>query len=578
MADNLENKDTQKSSFRDQILRDLEQLKQERLAQQPAEETMPSVDDLRKRFDVDRVEMDKTPAKAADLLLEETSEKPLVEQVSEDSVEEIPEEVIETATEIQEVVPNFEREEVAEPISAVDNEEVASEIPAVEEVVPVLSEEQDLDATVVHHFSMEGHEAALAEATTTLEETLVSPVSVAEESEKASRKHARSRASIKQHRKKQEKTATRIVMTVVTVVLLAVALTGVAGYAYVKSSLEPINTKATKTLQIEIPEGSTTLEIGKILEKNNLIKNATIFNYYAKLKSYNNFQSGFYNLSQSMSVDELSKALQESGTATPQEPIAGKVLIIEGSTIKQIAQAMTNNVNTKKTDDKTPFTSEDFLKLVADEAFIQKMAAAYPKLFASLPAADSGVLYRLEGYLFPATYEYTDSTTVEEMVEKMIAAMDERLKPYYDQLAAKGLDVNSLLTMASLVEKEGSTDEDRRTIAGVFYNRINAGMPLQSNIAILYAMGKLGEKTTLAEDATIDTNIDSPYNIYTNTGLMPGPVDSPSQAAIEATFNPNKTNNYYFVADVKTGTVYYSETLEQHEQNVATYVNSQINN
>ena len=72
--------------------------------------------------------------------------------------------------------------------------------------------------------------------------------------------------------------------------------------------------------------------------------------------------------------------------------------------------------------------------------------------------------------------------------------------------------------------------------------------------------------------------MNSPYNIYANTGLMPGPVDSPSQAAIEATFNPNKTNNYYFVADVKTGTVYYSETLEQHEQNVATYVNSQIGN
>lgn len=82
------------------------------------------------------------------------------------------------------------------------------------------------------------------------------------------------------------------------------------------------------------------------------------------------------------------------------------------------------------------------------------------------------------------------------------------------------------MTLASLVEKEGSTDDDRRQIASVFYNRLNSGMALQSNIAILYAMGKLGEKTTLAEDATIDTTINSPYNIYTNTGLMPGPVAS----------------------------------------------------
>ncbi|MCP1639832.1 UPF0755 protein [Streptococcus gallinaceus] len=559
MADNVENKDTQESSFRDQILRDLEQLKQERLAQQPAEETSVSVDDLRRRFDVNQVEV--TPVEEADSSIEVTQEIPLVDQVTE---------TIST----EEVVEDAPAKETQMLDGVFVETQPLNEVPQPEETP--LAPVEDLDATVVHHFSMEEHKELLAEHTNTLEETIVPTVT--EEENKSTRKHTRSRASVNHHRKKREKTATRIVMTVIAVVLLAVAVTGVTGYTYVKSSLEPINTKATKTLQVEIPEGSTTLEIGKILEKKHLIKNATIFNYYAKLKSYNNFQSGYYNLSQSMSVDELSKALQESGTAAPQEPIAGKILIVEGSTIKQIAQAITDNVNTKQKDDKTKFSSDEFLKLVADEAFINKMVAAYPKLFANLPAADSGVIYRLEGYLFPATYEYSDSTTMEQLVEKMIVAMDERLQPYYDQLAAKGLDVNSLLTMASLVEKEGSTDEDRRTIAGVFYNRINAGMPLQSNIAILYAMGKLGEKTTLAEDAAVDTSIDSPYNIYANTGLMPGPVDSPSQVAIEATFNPNKTNNYYFVADVKTGTVYYSETLEQHEQNVATYVNSQIGN
>ena len=101
-------------------------------------------------------------------------------------------------------------------------------------------------------------------------------------------------------------------------------------------------------------------------------------------------------------------------------------------------------------------------------------------------------------------------------------------------------------------------------------------MPLQSNIAILYAMGKLGEKTTLAEDAAIDTNINSPYNIYVHPGLMPGPVGSPSLAAIQATVNPNETDYYYFVADVTTGTVYYSATIEEHNQNVEKYVNSKL--
>mgnify|MGYP003602639722 FL=1 len=378
-------------------------------------------------------------------------------------------------------------------------------------------------------------------------------------------------------RKKQEVAAKRIASTVVIIALLALAITGYAGYSYVKSSLSPIDPNATSVVQVEIPEGSSTKEIGNILVQNKLIKNATIFNYYSKLKSYNNFQSGYYNLSQSMSVDELAKALQESGTAEPVDPIAGKVLVIEGYTLEQIAQAVTDNVYTKDTEDQTDFSSDAFLETVKNPDFINQMVAKYPTLFASLPAAGSGVKYQLEGYLFPATYDYTEDTTIEELIEKMIAATDANLQAYYGQISSMGLTVNQLLTLASLVEKEGATDVDRRNIASVFYNRLNIDMPLQSNIAILYAMGKLGQETTLAEDAAIDTNIDSPYNIYLHTGLMPGPVDSPSLAAIQATLNPSDTDYYYFVADVTTGTVYYSATIEEHNQNVEKYVNSKLN-
>ena len=378
-------------------------------------------------------------------------------------------------------------------------------------------------------------------------------------------------------RKKQEVAAKRIASTIVVIFLLALAITGYVGYSYVKSSLGPIDSNAAKVIQVEIPEGSSTKEIGNILVKNKLIKNATIFNYYSKLKSYNNFQSGFYNLDQTMSVDELAKALQESGTPTPVDPIAGKVLVIEGYTIDQIAKAVTDNVNTKDEDDKTGFSSKEFLETVQNPDFINRMAAKYPTLLGSLPAANSGVKYQLEGYLFPATYDYGEKTSMEELIEKMIAATDANLQTYYSQIPNSGMNVNQILTLASLVEKEGATDEDRRNIASVFYNRLNIDMPLQSNIAILYAMGKLGEKTTLAEDAAIDTNINSPYNIYVNPGLMPGPVGSPSLAAIQATVNPNKTDYYYFVADVTTGTVYYSATIEEHNQNVEKYVNSKLN-
>ncbi|MBE6163278.1 MAG: endolytic transglycosylase MltG [Streptococcus equinus] len=378
-------------------------------------------------------------------------------------------------------------------------------------------------------------------------------------------------------RKKRQKTnslAGKIALCLITAIIIALLATGFFVYRYVDSSIKPLDSSSTEYITVDIPEGSGNKYIGQILEKAGVIKSATVFNYYTKFKNYSNFQSGYYNLQASMDLDEICKLLKEGGTPQPEKPSLGKILVTEGYTIKQISEAVTKN--SAKKNASTPYSSEDFLKVVQDESFISKMAAKYPKLLSSLPSADQ-VTYRLEGYLFPATYSYYKETSMEDIVEEMISTMDSYMSQYYDTIAASGKSVNDVLTLASLVEKEGSTDDDRRNIASVFYNRMNNNMPLQSNIAILYAMGKLGEETSLAADASIDTSIDSPYNVYTNTGLMPGPVDSPSLAAIEATVNPASTDYYYFVADVKTGKVYYSENFDDHQANVEKYVNSQIN-
>lgn len=378
-------------------------------------------------------------------------------------------------------------------------------------------------------------------------------------------------------RKKRQKTnslAGKIALCLITAIIIALLATGFFVYRYVDSSIKPLDSSSTEYITVDIPEGSGNKYIGQILEKAGVIKSATVFNYYTKFKNYSNFQSGYYNLQASMDLDEICKLLKEGGTPQPEKPSLGKILVTEGYTIKQISEAVTKN--SAKKNASTPYSSEDFLKVVQDEAFISKMVAKYPKLLSSLPSADQ-VTYRLEGYLFPATYSYYKETSMEDIVEEMISTMDSYMSQYYDTIAASGKSVNDVLTLASLVEKEGSTDDDRRNIASVFYNRMNNNMPLQSNIAILYAMGKLGEETSLAADASIDTSIDSPYNVYTNTGLMPGPVDSPSLAAIEATVNPASTDYYYFVADVKTGKVYYSENFDDHQANVEKYVNSQIN-
>lgn len=587
----------QPSSFRDQILRELEELKAQRLEGQP-EETLSQVNDKVveeieaiasvAKNEIDHSEVAEFEPEELPKVIEERADESISEEITvldekqtDSNMGDQPQPVLQDTVERNlEELRNF--------ISAnpellgdqlLESEKTGSASVQSEESFDAHSTSPSLEDTFID-FPKEDVSTVTGDTEIIpLEATLIAPSVVVskepikvEESQPRRRTHSKN----KQKRKKQDRTAKRIVAVVMSLVVVFFLATCTFGFFWVKSSLEPINTEATKTIQVEIPEGSSTKEIANILFENDLIKNATVFNYYSKIKSYNNYQSGFYNLSQSMSVDDLAKALQESGTPTAQEEPAGKVLIVEGYTLTQIANSVTLNAKTDDKTDKTPFTSEEFLATVTNQEFIDRMVATYPNLFASLPAADSGVIYRLEGYLFPAVYDYYDDTTIEDLVEQMISTTDARLQPYYEAIANKNLTVNEVLALASLVEKEGSTDEDRRNIASVFFNRLNAEMPLQSNIAILYAQGKLGEEITLAEDTNIDTSIESPFNIYWRVGLMPGPVNSPSLSAIEAVLNANATDYYYFVADVTTGTVYFANTIEEHDQNVATYVNAHL--
>ena len=345
------------------------------------------------------------------------------------------------------------------------------------------------------------------------------------------------------------------------------------GYQYVQSSLQPVDASSKQYVTVQIPEGASVQTIGSTLEKSGLIKHGVIFAFYAKYKNYSDLKSGYYNLQKSMSTEDIIHELQKGGTAEAQEPALATLTIPEGYTIDQMAQA----VGQLQGDFKEPLTADAFLAKVQDDSFISQEVAKYPSLLESLPTKESGVRYRLEGFLFPATYSIKESTTVESLIDEMLAAMDKTLAPHYSTIKSKNLTVNELLTIASLVEKEGAKTDDRKLIAGVFYNRLNLGMPLQSNIAILYAQGKLGQKISLADDAGIDTTINSPYNVYTKAGLMPGPVDSPSLDAIEASINQTKSDNLYFVANVTDGKVYFAATQEEHDRNVAEHVNSKLN-
>ena len=142
------------------------------------------------------------------------------------------------------------------------------------------------------------------------------------------------------------------------------------------------------------------------------------------------------------------------------------------------------------------------------------------------------------------------------------------MQSYYTSIARQGYSVQQVMTLASLVEREGSTTADRRTIAGVFLNRIAAKMPLQSDLSVMYALN-----THKAHLTNKDTAVDSPYNLYVHTGYGPGPFDSPSENSITAVLSPtNRSKKYlYFVANMKTGEILYATTRAQHDANTAKF-------
>lgn len=356
-----------------------------------------------------------------------------------------------------------------------------------------------------------------------------------------------------QKRKKQNnvKKITTIVVVVVCILLIVL---GLLFSHYWKSGLEAADANNKKQYSVEIPVGSTTKQIGNILEKKGMIKSAFVFSYYAKTHNKSAFQAGYYLISPSMTVKQVINRLHSGGSASSPE---AAITIPEGYTVEQIADLLAK---------KTTFKKEEFLNLMKDKAFFDEMANKYPQLFDSERNV-TDVRYYFEGYLYPATYNVYKGETMKEFVEEVIKNMNTVMTPYYSKIKEQGQTVQHILTIASLVEKEGVSESDRKKIAGVFFNRIKANMPLGSDISVTYAQGE--HKVHLSNK---DVQTDSPYNLYVHTGYGPGPFNNPSKAAIEATVNPTPSDYLYFVADIKTGKVYFAKTYEEHEKLSSKYV------
>lgn len=357
----------------------------------------------------------------------------------------------------------------------------------------------------------------------------------------------------------QKRVVNRIVMWVVGIVITLLVVIGIMGYRYIHSALEPLDSNNDDPIAVQIKIGSTTKQIGAALQRKGVIKSATVFSYYVKFHNVAAFNAGTYTFSKAQNLGDIVNILKGGGN---ENNAVGTVLVKEGVTVDDISKVV--NKLTKKN---KRFTRADFLKLMKDQTFFNTLEKKYPELLSSAKAA-KGVRYRLEGYLYPATYDVGQTETLKELVTEMVAKSDSVMQSYYKSIKKQGYTVQQVLTLASLVEREGVTDADRRKIAGVFLNRIDAKMPLQSDISVMYALNT--HKTHLTNK---DTAVDSPYNLYVHTGYGPGPFDQPSEQSIEAVLNPADRSKgyYYFVANLKTGKILYAATLAEQTANTAEF-------
>ena len=354
--------------------------------------------------------------------------------------------------------------------------------------------------------------------------------------------------------KKEVKIVRRIVFVVALVLIIGGLIGGRAVYKYITGALQPVDPNSEEVIEVEVPIGSGLTSISEMLEDKGLIKDAKIFKYYAKFNNESQFQAGTYGLTKAMTLDELIESLK---TGKVYRTPVFTMTIPEGLTLDQIAAIV---------EKRTSIPKKEFLDYVNNEQTIADLMGRYPNILTEEILGED-VRYPLEGYLFPATYPFfEEKPTVDTVVSTMLDSTSDNITPYFAYLESNEKSVHWLLTFASLLEREATAKTDRETIASVFYNRLDDGMPLQTDPTVLYALGEHKDRVLFE-----DLEIQDPYNTYVNTGLPPGPIANAGKSSIEAVVDPSITDYLYFLAD-KEGNNHFAKTYDEHLANRAKYI------
>jgi len=293
----------------------------------------------------------------------------------------------------------------------------------------------------------------------------------------------------------------------------------------------------TGTVVVEIHEGDTSAVIGRTLEEAGVVKSAEAFVSAATADDRSRtIQVGFYQLREQMKATEALALLID-----PANLVQARVVIPEGYRKKDVVKAIVAKTDITKA---------------------QVEAALAKTKDLGLPAEANG---EVEGYLFPATYTVVPGQTASQLLRQMIAKTKqvEQELDIATKANALGFTPKEILTIASILEYEGSRDEDYPKIARAIYNRLDDGMALQSDATVAYANNLTGTVWTTDEER----NNQSPYNTYVHTGLPPGPIGSPGEKTIEAALNPAAGPwLYWLVVNLRTGETRFNETYSGHLQ------------
>ncbi|MBQ2872797.1 MAG: endolytic transglycosylase MltG [Bacilli bacterium] len=335
---------------------------------------------------------------------------------------------------------------------------------------------------------------------------------------------------------------------IVIILSVLLALIFLVGFYY-NYQISSVSRDSEKVV-VEIKEGSI-YSIGDTLYENKLIRNKFIFKLYVKLNGVNSLKASTYELDRNMKLSEIIDVLEEGNSYNPDEI---RITFKEGLNVRKIAKIVEEETNNKY---------DDFIKIITDNEYIDSLISKY--WFLTDEIKNTKIYYPLEGYLFPNTYAFLNKdVAVKEIIETMLDETDKQLTKYKDSIDEMKYSVHKMLTLASIVELEGASADDRAAVAGVFHNRINDGWVLGSDVTTYYALKIDDFKVSLTTQNGL-YKCDNAYNTRCTSyvGLPVGPISNPGVESIEGTINYKEHNYYYFVADCY-GKTYLNKDITGH--------------